>query len=313
MKWCTDSTQYSSAVRSRNRTQPPSSSIAELAANNENPKTVFDAAFEQHLNDLHIYPYSPWLDCTEGDRDINYVRQAIRAERLDVSMWHYDNHNSWENQANVQRCHVSAKIIHNFCGSTPKRSQLYSRFTVMEPMSKFHPDRRPMPTYFDGAPVQMLHDELKNDQKLRRLIVPSDDDEIPVAPNFFLEMAPDGYWDETVRRVAYFAAHGARAMHALQSYRDEDAQYDGMSYSAIYQADMQYLSLYIHYVTAPKTQDGRPTYHMHLIQEYLLREKDRFLEGVTALRNLGDLARRHRERFIEAANAKASTITHMIG
>ncbi|CAK7235386.1 hypothetical protein SCUCBS95973_009252 [Sporothrix curviconia] len=144
---------------------------------------------------------------------------------------------------------------------------------------------------------------------LRHHIMPSTMESRPLAPNFFVEVkGPDGSAAVASRQIRYDGAYGARAMHSLQNYGTEgDLQYDGQSYtiSSVYHAGQ--LQLYAHHPTAPISEGGRPEYHMTQVGTWATTGNiDSFRRGATAFRNARDLAKQHRDGFIQAANAKAS-------
>ncbi|KAK4107609.1 hypothetical protein N656DRAFT_772451 [Canariomyces notabilis] len=144
---------------------------------------------------------------------------------------------------------------------------------------------------------------------LNKLIVPTRHASAPVAPNFFLETkGPSGGADVALRQALHDGAIGARAMHSLQNYGAEEPTFDGnaYTYSSTYHAGTGTLQLYAHHVAPPTAPDGRPEYHMSQIEAYALTgSRKRFVEGATAFRNARDMARRHRDGFIQSANARA--------
>ncbi|KAI5921723.1 hypothetical protein F4810DRAFT_677495 [Camillea tinctor] len=63
------------------------------------------------------------------------------------------------------------------------------------------------------------------------------------------------------------------------------------------------LQLYAHHPTAPAAPGERPSYHMTRLNNYAMTgNRQSFVEGATALRNMRDLAKRCRDDFIIAAN-----------
>jgi len=146
-------------------------------------------------------------------------------------------------------------------------------------------------------------------QPLNHLIIPTTNTRRPVAPNFFLEAKdPEGGAGVAKRQAGDDGAIGTRAMHALQNYREEQPAFDGNAYtcSSTYHAGTGTLQLYAHHVTPPTAPGGRPEYHMTQLDSYAMTGKrERFIEGATAFRNARDSAQRHRDSFIQAANARA--------
>lgn len=164
------------------------------------------------------------------------------------------------------------------------------------------------PSMYYGADSGQLSPSIRNE--LDRHIVPSADR--PLAPNLFLECkGPTGHMDVATRQVRYDGALGARAMHSLQNYGAEEPVYDGNAYafSSIYHTGT--LKLYAHHATAPtasRPSRGRPEYHTTQLGAFALTgSRDAFVEGVTAFRNLRDLAKQYRDTLIQTANSRTQS------
>ncbi|KUI73079.1 hypothetical protein VM1G_08886 [Cytospora mali] len=152
-------------------------------------------------------------------------------------------------------------------------------------------------------------DALRDDDQIRPLIIPSKHKNVPVACNCFLEAKrQDGSAAAMKRQACYDGAYGARAMHSLQNYGEEEPVYDGKArtFSSTYHAGTGTLQLYSHHVTTPATPGGRPEYHMTQVRSFGMTDTlETFVEGEKAFRNAQDLARDHRDEFIQTAYAKA--------
>lgn len=129
---------------------------------------------------------------------------------------------------------------------------------------------------------------------------------IPIVPNFFLEVkGPNGSAAINTWQACYDGAIGARAMHQLQNYKQEEPIYNAKpcAFSSTYHDGT--LKLYAHHLTAPATHGGRPEYHMFQVKAYALTsDLETFIQGATAYRNLRDLAKQLRDATIEYANAR---------
>lgn len=169
---------------------------------------------------------------------------------------------------------------------------------------------RPTPIFYDGACPRDLHPSVISD--LDSLIVPSKLKSHPVAPNLFFETKP--LWRGTgvaVQKACLDGAYGARAMHALQNYGREVPVYDAnaYTYSFVYNPVNAALKIYAHYVW-PTGPGGGPTYHMKKIRGFwMTMDVDTWVNGAFAFRAIRNLAKAHRDRFIEEANARASELT----
>ncbi|KAM3502142.1 hypothetical protein MY11210_009160 [Beauveria gryllotalpidicola] len=144
------------------------------------------------------------------------------------------------------------------------------------------------------------------------MITPTSHARAPSVPNLFVEAkAPRGGADVAKRQACLDGAIGARAMHSLQNYGEDEQVYDGnaRTFSSTYHAGTGTLQLYAHHVTGPRAEEDRPEYHMTQIDSWgMTGNIETFRRGATAFRNSRDLSRRQRETLIEAANARASQV-----
>ncbi|POS75471.1 hypothetical protein DHEL01_v206134 [Diaporthe helianthi] len=92
-------------------------------------------------------------------------------------------------------------------------------------------------------------------------------------------------------------------MHQLQNFGQEQPIYDGKSYAFSSTYHDGTLKLYAHHLTAPTTCGGQPEYHMTQLDTWgMTGNIQSFIRGVTAFRNLRDLAKQHRDTFIQQGN-----------
>lgn len=161
-----------------------------------------------------------------------------------------------------------------------------------------------VPDLYDGSYPKDINRTIR--RELCKTIIPTSHGHTPAAPNFFVEAkAPRGSADVAKRQACLDGAIGARAMHSLQNYGEDDLVYDGNAhaYSSTYHNGQ--LMLYAHHVTGPETEGARPEYHMTQLKGYTLTgDRETFVTGATAFRNARDLARRQRETLIQVANAR---------
>ena len=127
--------------------------------------------------------------------------------------------------------------------------------------------------------------------------------------NFFPEgKGEGGRADVAQRQACHDGAAGARAMHSLQIYQLAEPKYEdnANSYSGTYQQGTGLLQLYGHHLTTPKSPGGPSEYHMTQLGSYALtHDREAFQKGAGSLRNLRDLAKTHRDDFIDHANQVA--------
>jgi hypothetical protein len=175
-----------------------------------------------------------------------------------------------------------------------------------------------VPDFFDGVRAEHIDPQIRHLQmegNINTLIVPTIHAGVPLLPNFFLELKAHNTEASpavAVREALHDGAIGARAMHALQNYCVEEPEFDGnaYTYSAVYIASVGLLALYAHHPTPPPAPGGTAEYHMTQVKGFSLTvDHDMFVQGLAAFRNARDLARKHRDRFIQAANARARQST----
>lgn len=167
----------------------------------------------------------------------------------------------------------------------------------------------PRPSYLEGASMKDVHPVVA--RELAPLIVPSAEHQLmPVAPNLAVTVASGADCIRTaVHQACLAGAHCARALHALDRWgrpADEASPFDGraVAYSAVYQDYVGALEVYSHRVEV--AAGGRPRYRMtKLDTALLLVDEGKLHRGVTAFRNLRDLAAERRDAILKAADARA--------
>lgn len=161
------------------------------------------------------------------------------------------------------------------------------------------------PDHYEGVHPKDINAEVK--RRLSSLIIPTKVGQTwePAAPNYFLEVTSRSQIGERGRRqVGYDGVLGARAIHSLQNYLRETDVYDGNAYTfglTYYRFD---LTIYAIYMTAPSEGGRKPRYDITEIVHYSLRDRDKFPKGIIACRNIRDLAREYREKFVKEANER---------
>jgi hypothetical protein len=164
----------------------------------------------------------------------------------------------------------------------------------------------PKPDIALGALPEQLDPIVRHE--LQHHIVPSTATDRLIVPNFFVEVkGPEGSGAVMLRQARYDGAVGTRAMHSLQNYGREHPVYDGKAYtySSTYHGGTGTLHLYAHHSTVPTTPGGQPEYHVNQLRAYALTsDRETFVQGATAYRNLRDLAGQHRDTFIRDANSR---------
>ena len=159
----------------------------------------------------------------------------------------------------------------------------------------------PQPDYYDGIRAGPENKLLR--QHYNKIIVPAAD--APFLPNFFAEAkAPRGSIDIAVRQAMYHGAFGARAMHYTRNSGSSN-DFDSKSYTFTATYASGFLSLYAHFLTQADGPTNSACYHMSPLGSWALENSvDSFQKGVTAFRNLRDLAHKMRTELADVTTQK---------
>ena len=271
--------------------------------------STHDGAFEKHLTDYSIHP--PW--CSQKPK-LENIREALLVPMPSLSLSQtcdklfksfQQGHWQAKNEADVVKL-VIPLIMGKRNASSPLA--INKRFRNLEPLTNATnvtiPSAKPDFPY--GATSADLDPAIRTE--LDQIIIPGRN--IPILPNFFLEVkGPNGLASVATRQARYIGAIGARAMHRLQNYGQEDPIYDDNAYTFSSTYHYGLLTLFTHHPTLPATPGGRLAYHMTQLKSYALtNDRETFVEGVTAFRNMRKLAKCNRDAFIKIANSRHSDI-----
>jgi len=162
------------------------------------------------------------------------------------------------------------------------------------------------PDLYYGARPEQLDRRVRNE--LSGHIVPSTQDDLPIAPNFFLAAkGPDGSAAVAKRQASYDGALGARGMHSLQSYGESEPTHDNNAYTITSTYHDGTLKMYTVHPTPPAEPNGKPSYHMTQLNSWSVTgNPDTFRQGAGAFRHGRDLAKEWRDDAIARANEKAN-------
>ncbi|KAF7509319.1 hypothetical protein GJ744_008213 [Endocarpon pusillum] len=303
-----DSSQASSTSRSRSRlsakTKPTENTTT---TKNTSP---YDRAFQQHLIDNGIFPFGyEYPDGRVPPEPINFEeitrRLAEPRPSLSPSTFSKEQHKKFVrvdvNAAKEKQ--VKEKVIPMIEGETsdPRTHSGDIPFTNLAPLTSGNlvPGN---PDFYHGARPESLKREIRDE--LDELIVPSTQHDLPIVPNHFMAAkGPDGSLAVADRQAAYDAAFGARAIHALQTFKQAEPQYDGKAYTFTSTYHGGQLTLYTSHPVKPASPGARPEYFMHQIGSFSMRNSpETWRQGATAYRNSVDLAKRYRDDAIRQTN-----------
>ncbi|OAR00666.1 hypothetical protein LLEC1_07337, partial [Akanthomyces lecanii] len=269
--------------------------------------SAYDKDFEQNLIDHGIYPEG--FEHTDGRstpepknlddivRDIAHPRASLSPSQFSASAF---KSFKLANSRVISEGKVMADILPILRGNTDIPNEGNLPFTNLVSITNgMNVDA--VPDLYDGSHAKDISKAVR--QNLCETIIPTSHARAPVAPNFFVEAkAPRGGADVAKRQACLDGALGARAMHSLRTYGEEEPSYDGNAHTFSSTYHDGTLKMYAHHVTGPT-----PEYHMTQIDSWGVSGNiDTFRRGATALRNARDLARRQRGTLIQAANARSS-------
>ncbi|KAL7928501.1 hypothetical protein V8C35DRAFT_318111 [Trichoderma chlorosporum] len=293
--------------RSRGRkSSDPTSTLATTATTKSKRSSPYDRNFDLHLTENAIHPTyrSRKPDLEEARTQLALPRPSLSPSRFSEGA--FEAFQESNDQAKDED-DVLANVIPTILG--PGQANRFSArntvFSNLEPLTD-GTIVAPKPDLYWGAHPEQLARSARDE--LAGHIIPSTMEDMPMAPNFFMQVqGPDGSLAVATRQARHVGASGSRGMHSLQNYGVEESQYDGRPYTfnAIYHGGQ--LQLYAHHVTVPTIDGGRPEYHMTQLRSFAMTDtRDTFAEGAGALRNALDLAEKYRLDFIQSANEKAS-------
>lgn len=208
----------------------------------------------------------------------------------------------------VREIKVMARVISTIAGESDRR-YMSTGDAPFNHMEKFADGQltAAVPDVFYGADPERV------DQKVRLAlghhIVPSNDESLPAAPNFFLEAkSAGGRHDVGKRQACHDGAIGARGMHSLQNYGAAKPLYDNNAYTvtSTYHGGLGLLKMYATHPTEPKSPGGKPEYHMTPLRSFAMTNTpNSFRQGAAAYRSARDWSQSERDRFIANANEEA--------
>ncbi|KAJ8106073.1 hypothetical protein ONZ43_g7185 [Nemania bipapillata] len=299
-----------SSGSSKNKGEQPAS--ATTLASHSRKSSAYDDNFEVHMNDNEIFLNIVGANDDDDDDDhdpenLGEILERLSRSRESLSPSCFPDsafRDFRRKNGRVSEDTVLPTVIPIIAGNTDIPNEGHLPFTNLESLTNGEPVK-PVPDYFDGASWRAVDSQVRND--LDKTIIPTKHAmNAPIVPNFFLEAkAPREGTDVARRQAGYDGAYGARAMHCLQNYGNDELIYDNNTYAFSSTYHDGALKLYAHHLTAPTTPGGHPVYYMTQLNGYQLTGNSKtFREGVAALRNVRALAKEYRDSFIHAANAR---------
>ncbi|CAG9945337.1 unnamed protein product [Clonostachys rosea f. rosea IK726] len=303
------SRSQSSLGRRKRGSQSASESNATPGTTTTKSTGPYDRAFHQHLIDHHIFP--PRYEYPNGDRvakpeNIEDIRRALAQPRKSLSPSRFseeefekferaDAHATTESR-------VVATVIPLIEGDTGDLRAIASdvAFTNLDHLTDGSLVSAKPDLYYGTRPEQ-LKKEVR--EALNNVIIPSTQDDLPIAPNNFLEVkGPDGSLSVATRQATYDGALGSRAIHALQSYGTEQI-HDNKAYTLTWTYHGGHLKAYTSHLIPPSTPEMPSGYAMTQLKGWsMTSDVDTFRQGAAAYRNGKDWAKQQRDEAIAQAN-----------
>lgn len=276
---------------------------------------VYDRDFQQHLVDNAVYPDAyEYPDASVAAEPNNYegFRQIFAQPRQSLSPSQFSDgdfrklkraiaHAAKEKQVSesvIPTIEGNIKDIRCRSGGIP--------FTNLNPLTDGTLKPGNPDVYYGARPEQLTR---KICGELGGRIIPSTQHDLPIAPNFFLAVkGRDGSLAVAERQACYDGALGARAMHSLQSYGQEEPVYDKAStITSIYHGGT--LQMYSSHVARPRNPSGRPEYHMTQLDSFaIIGNRNACVAGLQAYRNGRDWTEKQRNEAIRQANERANPV-----
>ncbi|WEW60591.1 hypothetical protein PRK78_006078 [Emydomyces testavorans] len=307
------SSESSSRGRKRRAESPPSSSSEDTRTTTKSASTTaYSRNFQQNLIDHGIYPDGyeyPDGRLPEMPNNWDEINERLARPRPSLSPSQFSESKfrkfkRADTNASKEKPVMSAviPIIDGEFGD-PKCVGGDYTFGNLAPLTDGML-AKPKPDHFFGARPEQLNRQLRHE--LGNFIIPSTQEDLPMAPNFFLEAkGPDGSLAIATRQACYHGALGARGIHSLQSYKQDELAYDNNAYTVTSTYHGGTLKLYTTHPTAPRESDGRPEYIMTSLRSFAMTDNaESFRNGASAYRNARDWAKEQREKFIKSANER---------
>ncbi|KAI0413998.1 hypothetical protein F5X98DRAFT_366206 [Xylaria grammica] len=276
----------------------------------------YDRAFQQLLIDYGIYPNKyeyPDGQALPPPGNLEEIIQAIVKPRpsLSLSRFNQEDFERFEraDAHAFKQAQVISTVIPIIEGEGDVRNSRSVAgqvlFTNLEdPTDNLlipgNPDR------YYGARPEQLDQQVR--MQLNKHIVPSTQHDLPIVPNFFLNVKGlDGTQAVAERQACYNGALGARGMNSLQTYSNPESNADNKAYTLTSTYHGGQLKIYATYPLSRASLEIRREYAMMQVKAYALTsDVDTFRTGVSAYRNARDWAKKKRDEAIQRANETAA-------
>lgn len=276
-------------------------------------KRVDGPAFKQHLIEHGIYPLG--YQCPGGrtltsPRNLDAITKVLHTHRRSLSPSQFSEAKFELFEAAHNRARNEREIVHDVLpfieGDAPSKEcrAREVQYSNLKPVTDgTYP--APKPDFYDGALSQQLERNIL--EELSGLVVPSRQDDYPIAPNFFMEAkGPEGNQSVADRQIYYDLAAGERAQAALLAYQQSSSDQRSLAHTLGFTYVGGMLKLIAAHINQPLRPGSRLEYVMTKVKAWaMISDSDTFRKGATAYRNARDWAERQRSEAIQQANERA--------
>ena len=301
---------------SSSKSTPPSNAKPTTYTTPTRKSGPYDRNFQQNLIDGGIYPHGyEYPDDSTPARPNNWeeINERLGKSRPSLSLSQFSD-SKFRDFGKADACatkenQVITTVIPFIQGEILNRRCVSGNIplTNLDPLTDgtLVPGN---PDLYVGARPEQLNRQVRND--LSKQIIPSTQDDLPMVPNFFLAVkGPDGAPAVTGRQACYDGALGARGIHSLQTYRQDEPAYENNAYTVTSIYHDSQLKMYTSHPAQPRGPGSRPEYHMTQINAWAMAGNAKtFRQGATAFRNLRDWTKEQRDAAIRYANDRANSL-----
>ncbi|KAL7817659.1 hypothetical protein V8C44DRAFT_369030, partial [Trichoderma aethiopicum] len=273
----------------------------------------YDRAFQQHLIDHHVLPDGyeyPDGQLPPEPENMDEIRQALAQRRASLSPSRFSDEDfrrfKREHRTAQGESEVVADVVPIIEGTQDKKNA--ARDNAFKNLEYLTDDSLVPgnPDLYYGARPEQLNPNVRS--ALSGYIVPTVQQDYPIAPNFFLQVkGPAATAEVAPRQVCYDGALGARGIQSLQSYGEAEMLYDNKAYALTCYYMGGILGIYTSHPIPPSHPGGQPGFVTTEVKQYLLTaDVENFRQGAAAYRNGIDWAKRQRDEAISRANERAN-------
>ncbi|PHH86568.1 hypothetical protein CDD83_10052 [Cordyceps sp. RAO-2017] len=288
----------------------PSKSSSTPAKTSTKSTSPYDRAFQQNLIDHDIFPIGyqyPDGRLPPKPENMGEIGRAMVQRRRSLSPSRFTDDEFDEFQITDFRAskeaQVTSTVIPVITGGPGDATCIAAEipFTNLDPLTDGTLVAGSPDLYYGARPEQL--DRIVR-RELNNRIVPSSQHDLPILPNFFLEVkAREGSLAVASRQACYDGALGARAIHSLQSYGQTEPKFDSKAYAITSTYHGGTLTMYTTHPIPPPLPNKQPGFVMTPITSWALNSNpDNFRQGAAAYRNLQDWAKEQRDNAIRQAN-----------